>query len=161
MYRKKPANWRSSKSRYSSFSKKALARELHYLLDIPIQVFKSKGGFRYERPVKGQEIIDVVIKTMVDALRNGESISIKGFGTFRVEEIKPRRTGHNIMASTADGEILGWSSVPIDHPIKKVVVFLPSPHLKAMVNMNPPNVPNKKQREAIESWIQYANRNAD
>ena len=147
----KPKSWRSNRSRPSTFHLKSLARELHELLELPMSVLHSSGGFRYERPLKGTFIIRTIIKTMVDALQRGESIRIPGFGTFKVES-RNVPSGGAIRASTKDGRIIGNTKTSIPHPPKQKVVFYPSVHLQAMVNLKFPNVPNYHQKIAIESW---------
>lgn len=149
---KKSRNWRKNGSKRSSFSSTKLAAELHDLLEIPLNSYKSSGGFRYSHPTKGRQIINSIVKVMVDALNREEAIRIPCFGSFVVEDKAPRKSGNNIVASSKDGDILGVSNIPLITAAKKVVVFYPSVHLKAMLNVEEPNVPNFKQRKAIESW---------
>lgn len=149
---KKPKNWRTNGSKRSSFSAGKLAVELHDLLEIPMDVYHSKGGFRYEEPATGRRIIVSIVKVMVDALQREESIRIPGFGVFAVKDKPARRSGHSFVAVDKDGTILATSPVPITTGPKKVVVFYPSAHLEALVNIKEPNVPNWAQRKAIRNW---------
>ena len=149
---KKYRNWRKNGSKRSSFNASKMAAELHDLLEIPLNSYKSSGGFWYNHPTKGRQIINAIVKVMVDALNREEAVRIPGFGSFVVEDRAPRKSGNNIVASSKDGDILGVSNIPLITPAKKVVVFYPSVHLKAMLNVEEPNVPNCKQHKAIESW---------
>lgn len=52
-----------------------------------------------------EAVIDGFLKTVVDALVHGESVELRGFGTFRVRERAPRvarnpRTGESVSLDT-------------------------------------------------------------
>ena len=113
-----------------------LALEIHDLLDIPLD--------NHGEPRKGFEIINAFKSTMVSALRRGEHIRVNGFGIFRVVETKgKRRTGSNFARQT--GERYGTT---LEHLPKKYVKFIPSEHLKAMLNGDT----TWDEKRAMEIW---------
>jgi integration host factor subunit beta len=65
---------------------------------------------------------DVVVKTIfgtiVDSLSNGEKVELRGFGSFRIKERKPRKS-----RNPKTGEI-------VQVPAKKVPFFRPGKDLK-------------------------------
>lgn len=67
------------------------------------------------------DTVDEFLHAVIDALKNGHHIEIRGFGTFRVKERKPR-TARN----PRTGE-----TVPV--PARKVPVFKVSKELKELV----------------------------
>ena len=69
-----------------------------------------------------EQIVDAVLGQIAEALRNGEKVDLRGFGSFQVSEKKERqgrnpRTGETMMI-----------------PAKKVAVFKPSKELAERVN---------------------------
>jgi len=67
-------------------------------------------------------IVETVFDSVVRALRSGDKIEIRGFGSFRTRQRKPR-VGRN--PKTGDR---------VDVPPKKIPFFKPSKELKDMVN---------------------------
>lgn len=70
------------------------------------------------------EIIDFIFDSIKDQIRNQEEVSIGGFGTFKVKNVKERqarnpKTGEKVLV-----------------PAKSKVVFKPSKQLKELVNLN-------------------------
>lgn len=65
---------------------------------------------------------DIVVKTIfgtiVDSLSNGEKVELRGFGSFRIKERKPRKS-----RNPKTGEI-------VQVPAKKVPFFRPGKDLK-------------------------------
>lgn len=146
--------WRSRKGRPSSIKWKQFYWELQDLLNIPRQVHYSKGGFRYERPDKAAEIVHTIVKVLVDALKRGESVKIAGFGTFDVIDNPKKSVYRPFTASSSDGTPLGQSELILPLPPRKKVIFTPSIHLTAMLNMNRPNAFEKR---AMKTWKTYDN----
>lgn len=143
--------WRHTRSRRSSFSSQALAKELHELLEIPMTVLYSSGGFRYEKPKKGTLIIQAIVKSLVSALQRGESVSINGFGRFTVETQKVR-SGGTLRAAASNGDIIGSPKISVLMAPKKRIIFYPSAHLTALLNQESPYVPNYTQKKAMLNW---------
>lgn len=70
-------------------------------------------------------IVETIFDSVVRALRSGDKIEIRGFGSFRTRQRKPR-VGRN--PKTGDR---------VDVPAKKIPFFKPSKELKDMVNAPP------------------------
>jgi integration host factor subunit beta len=67
-------------------------------------------------------IVETIFDSVVRSLRAGDKIEIRGFGSFRTRQRKPR-TGRN----PKTGE-------KVDVPAKKIPFFKPSKELKDLVN---------------------------
>ena len=67
-------------------------------------------------------IVETIFDSVVHALRTGDKIEIRGFGSFRTRQRKPR-VGRN--PKTGDR---------VEVPPKKIPFFKPSKELKDMVN---------------------------
>ena len=67
-------------------------------------------------------IVETIFDSVVRALRTGDKIEIRGFGSFRTRQRKPR-VGRN--PKTGDR---------VEVPAKKIPFFKPSKELKDMVN---------------------------
>src|SRR5882724_10253514 len=75
-------------------------------------------------------IVDTIFDSVVRSLRVGDKIEIRGFGSFRTRQRKPR-VGRN--PKTGDR---------VEVPAKKIPFFKPSKELKDLVNNSPtPVVP--------------------
>lgn len=70
----------------------------------------------------GEIIVDTLFESVIGALRAGDKIEIRGFGSFRTRQRKPR-VGRN--PKTGDR---------VEVPAKKIPFFKPSKELKDMVN---------------------------
>ena len=70
-------------------------------------------------------IVDTVFQSIITALRRGEKIELRGFGSFRLRKREPRR-GRN--PKTGDR---------VDVPSKKVPYFKPGKELKELINRAP------------------------
>ena len=71
-------------------------------------------------------IVDTVFRSIITALRRGEKIELRGFGSFRLRQREPRK-GRN--PKTGDR---------VDVPPKKVPYFKPGKELKELINRDPP-----------------------
>ncbi len=71
-----------------------------------------------------ESIVETVFDSVVRALRRDEKIEIRGFGSFRTRQRKPR-TGRN----PKTGE-------KVEVPAKKIPFFKPSKELKDLINAN-------------------------
>ncbi|HHN64735.1 MAG TPA: integration host factor subunit alpha [Nitrospirae bacterium] len=65
--------------------------------DLAQEIFERVGLPKKE----AHEIIELILKTIIDTLKEGESVKISGFGTFTVRKKTPRigrnpRTGQEI-----------------------------------------------------------------
>ena len=67
-------------------------------------------------------IVETIFESIVTSLRSGDKIEIRGFGSFRTRQRKPR-VGRN--PKTGDR---------VDVPAKKIPFFKPSKELKDVVN---------------------------
>ena len=67
-------------------------------------------------------IVDTVFESIIDALKRGEKIELRGFGSFRLRKREPRK-GRN--PKTGD---------KVDVPPKKVPYFKPGKELKDLLN---------------------------
>jgi integration host factor subunit beta len=70
----------------------------------------------------GEVVVDTVFDAVIQALQAGDKIEIRGFGSFRIRQRKPR-TGRN--PKTGD---------KVDVPAKRVPYFKPSKELRDLVN---------------------------
>lgn len=67
-------------------------------------------------------VVETIFDSIVKSLRSGDKIEIRGFGSFRTRQRKPR-VGRN--PKTGDR---------VDVPAKKIPFFKPSKELKDLVN---------------------------
>ena len=67
-------------------------------------------------------VVDTMFRSIVDALRRGEKIEFRGFGSFRLRRRLPRK-GRN--PKTGDG---------VDVPPRRVPYFKPGKELKELIN---------------------------
>ena len=70
----------------------------------------------------GEIIVDLLFDSVIGALKSGDKVEIRGFGSFRTRQRKPR-TGRNPK-----------TGVKVDVPAKKVPFFKPSKELRDLVN---------------------------
>ena len=71
-----------------------------------------------------EQIVDTIFDSIVRALRSGDKIEIRGFGSFRTRKRKPR-IGRNPK-----------TGAKVDVPAKKIPFFKPSKELKDLINAN-------------------------
>ncbi len=69
-----------------------------------------------------EKIVETIFDSVIGALRSGDKIEIRGFGSFRTRQRKPR-----IGRNPKTGE-------RVDVPAKRVPFFKPSKDLRDMVN---------------------------
>ena len=74
-------------------------------------------------------IVETIFDSVVRSLRVGDKIEIRGFGSFRTRQRKPR-VGRN--PKTGDR---------VDVPAKKIPFFKPSKELKDLINSGEPAAP--------------------
>ena len=70
----------------------------------------------------GEVIVETIFDSIVKSLRAGDKIEIRGFGSFRTRQRKPR-TGRNPK-----------TGAKVEVPAKTIPFFKPSKELKEMVN---------------------------
>jgi integration host factor subunit beta len=73
----------------------------------------------------GEIIVDTLFESVIGALKSGDKIEIRGFGSFRTRQ-RNSRVGRN----PKTGE-------KVDVPAKKVPFFKPSKELRDLVNAKP------------------------
>jgi integration host factor subunit beta len=71
---------------------------------------------------QAETIVNIVFDSIVDSLRSGQKIELRGFGSFRLRSRKSR-TGRN----PKTGE-------KVDVPSKKIPYFKPGKELKELIN---------------------------
>ena len=71
----------------------------------------------------GEVIVETIFDSIVKSLRAGDKIEIRGFGSFRTRQRKPR-TGRNPK-----------TGAKVDVPAKKIPYFKPSKELKDLINV--------------------------
>ncbi len=83
--------------------------------------------------VQASIIVEAALKSMVNALQNGQEVEIRGFGSFRFRNRAPRK-GRN----PKTGE-------QVDVPPKRIPYFKMGKELKALLNSSqapPPDTPS-------------------
>lgn len=70
----------------------------------------------------GEVIVDTIFDAVIGALKAGDKIEIRGFGSFRIRQRKPR-VGRNPK-----------TGAKVDVPAKRVPYFKPSKELRDLVN---------------------------
>ncbi|MBV8631794.1 MAG: integration host factor subunit beta [Silvibacterium sp.] len=70
----------------------------------------------------GEVIVDTIFDAVIGALKAGDKIEIRGFGSFRIRQRKPR-IGRNPK-----------TGAKVEVPAKKVPYFKPSKELRDLVN---------------------------
>jgi len=83
-------------------------------------------------------IVETIFDSIVNSLRAGDKIEIRGFGSFRTRQRKPR-VGRN--PKTGDR---------VDVPAKKIPFFKPSKELKDVVNNPEESAPAMGGAEAAQ-----------
>jgi nucleoid DNA-binding protein len=103
-------------------------------------------------PIQAANILQAILDSISAALHRGEDVHVKGFGIFRVKQLKPR-TYTNIVTTKPPGEDTisqaTRTPIPIVLPGKKRVFFYPAIQLKAMLNHE---TPSAHERRAISIW---------
>ncbi|HEY8998638.1 MAG TPA: HU family DNA-binding protein [Edaphobacter sp.] len=72
----------------------------------------------------GEVIVDTLFESVIGALKSGDKIEIRGFGSFRTRQ-RNARTGRNPK-----------TGAKVDVPAKRVPFFKPSKELRDLVNPN-------------------------
>ncbi len=70
----------------------------------------------------GEVIVDTVFEAVIRAIKQGDKIEIRGFGSFRIRQRKPR-LGRNPK-----------TGAKVEVPAKRVPYFKPSKELRDLVN---------------------------
>jgi integration host factor subunit beta len=76
-----------------------------------------------------EQIVDTIFDSVVRALRSGDKIEIRGFGSFRTRKRQPR-IGRNPK-----------TGAKVEVPAKKIPFFKPSKELKDLINRSAPPAP--------------------
>jgi len=74
---------------------------------------------------QAEEIVNTVFQTIVESLRSGKKIELRGFGSFRI-----RSRGARIGRNPKTGE-------RVEVPPKRIPYFKPGKELKEQLNRNP------------------------
>ena len=70
----------------------------------------------------GEVIVDTMFEAVIEALKSGDKIEVRGFGSFRTRQ-RNARTGRNPKTGS-----------PVEVPAKRVPFFKPSKELRDQVN---------------------------
>lgn len=70
----------------------------------------------------GEVIVDTMFEAVIDALKSGDKVEVRGFGSFRTRQ-RNARTGRNPKTGSR-----------VDVPAKRVPFFKPSKELRDLVN---------------------------
>jgi len=70
----------------------------------------------------GEVIVDTFFEGVIDAIRNGDKVEIRGFGSFRIRQ-RNARTGRNPK-----------TGAKVEVPAKRVPYFKPSKELRDLLN---------------------------
>ena len=73
---------------------------------------------------ESEQIVDTIFESIVKALRGGDKIEIRGFGSFRTRQ-RQARMGRNPK-----------TGAKVDVPAKKIPYFKPSKELKDLINVS-------------------------
>ena len=73
---------------------------------------------------QAETIVNIVFDSIVESLRAGQKIELRGFGSFRVRERNSRK-GRNPKTGAA-----------VDIPAKRVAYFKPGKELKELINQS-------------------------
>jgi nucleoid DNA-binding protein len=95
------------------------------------EILKSEAGLG---PVQAREVAGRIIEAMAAALAAGETVELRGLGTFESRERKPRKA-HNPR-----------TLAPVFVPAHKVIVFRPCGKLKKVVSAIPEKPYKNKTR---------------
>lgn len=98
---------------------------------------------------KATNILRAILQTIKEALLRGESVQVRGFGTFRVLRRIHRPTPNNILTNDRRGRPVARAAGLLYYKPRRVVVFEPSLPLMAMLNLD---TPNYKERRAQRRW---------
>lgn len=116
---------------------KQLALLIQELLDLPTLREATK-------------ILRAVLDVIKTTLLRGESVHIRGFGTFKIITRTRRPTPNNIIANAPQPVM----AVGLKHyQPRLVLIFEPSLPLCAMINMD---TPNYKERRSQLRWRQHS-----
>jgi integration host factor subunit beta len=77
----------------------------------------------------GEVIVDTIFESVIQALKTGDKIEIRGFGSFRIRQRKPR-IGRNPK-----------TGAKVEVPAKRVPYFKPSKELRDLVNPQAESAP--------------------
>lgn len=117
-----------------TLTREILAQEVNDLLDLKLV---------RNHPVHSYKIIRAIFNTITNAIKRGEKVYVKGFGTFQINTWKPRGSGNNFIDPYRNR-----SPVPLHHPSKRKVTFKPARAVKAMLN----GPTTWHERDCIRSW---------
>jgi integration host factor subunit beta len=83
-------------------------------------------------------IVETIFESVVGALRTGDKVEIRGFGSFRTRQ-RNARTGRNPKTGAT-----------VEVPAKRVPYFKPSKELRDMVNTGGPAAKAEAAPEAVD-----------
>lgn len=114
-----------------------IALQLSELLDLPVINGRSKQASR---------LVNAVIDTITGALQRGETVIVRGFGTFSV--ITRQYKANSLIVHGTSGARALYDTPYITKPRKKVI-FTPAPSLMALLNLENSNA---DARRVLRRW---------
>ena len=84
-------------------------------------------------PEESERSVEAILDAIVRALRSGDDVEIRGFGSFRIRNRKAR-VGRNPK-----------TGVPVDVPAKRVAYFKPGKELKVLLFQNAQPTPESQE----------------
>lgn len=118
-----------------------LALMLNDVLELKIDPIKHY-------PTAAMTIVNTIAKSMADALRRGERVRIRGFGTFSIRT-KATKYVANMRLHNYRGQFTATKEKQLVKG-KKYVYFFPDRQLKALLNQH--DGLNYEERRAMKLW---------
>jgi len=86
--------------------------------DLKMEIARAAGISHKE----AKELLEIILDSMVRALRDGERVEVRGFGSFKTHRRSPRQ-GRNPLTGTR-----------VNVPAKRVLNFKPGMKLRGLIN---------------------------
>lgn len=120
-----------------------LSHEVQFLLQEPL--------LSRHYPQLGAKLVRAVFTAIKEALLRGETVYVKGFGTFKIVDRKPHPTPNNILTNHHRAPI--YANELRRHRPRKYVIFKPAVPLLAMLNLPSDGYePNYTERRSQKRW---------
>lgn len=122
-------------------------RPLSWRDKVALDIHKLLGLSLHTPTTFGHNVITQIFKIIAAALHRGESVYVRGFGTFSIHTKPSRKTTHTIIKSGHQPVL--FTEELIETKSRKYVHFAPCEALKAMVYYKHPN---KRLAALIAKW---------
>lgn len=121
----------------SGLTRRQIALQLTELLDLPLD---------NNNPKRGRDIVRTVLAVIAAALQRGETVTIRGFGTFKVVT---RQYKANSLIVKSDLGLRATLDKPYITKPRKKVIFTPADSLMVMLNGENSNADG---RRVLNRW---------